>query len=69
MNKPSNKFDLKENKDNNKFIPSEKFLNTNVNMNEKISDVNKSMPYYPLPSNDGYEKFLQTMKKDQCNYF
>ena len=23
------------------------------------------MPYYPLPSNDGYEKFLQTMKKDQ----
>jgi hypothetical protein len=24
------------------------------------------VPYYPLPSNEGYEKFLQKMKKNQC---
>jgi hypothetical protein len=35
-------------------------------MTEKVADINKSVPYYPLPSNEGYEKFLQTMKKDQC---
>jgi predicted acetyltransferase len=28
--------------------------------------VKNSVPYYPLPSNEGYEKFLQVMKKDQC---
>lgn len=46
------------------FQPSEKFLQ--VSIAEKIQDVNKSVPYYPLPSNEGYEKFLQSMKKDQC---
>ncbi len=35
------------------------------NITEK-TDVHKSVPYYPLPSNEGYEKFLQIMKKDQC---
>lgn len=53
------------------FIPNEKFINmTNkdkINIAEKIIETNKSVPYYPLPSNDGYEKFLQSMKKDQCN--
>ena len=33
---------------------------------DKILDFEKTVPYYPLPSNDGYEKFLQKMKKDQC---
>lgn len=58
-----------------KFVPQEKFLINlidffifkNANIAEKVGDVNKSIPYYPLPSNEGYEKFLQTMKKDQCN--
>ncbi len=62
MNKFSNKYDNKENK-------NQKFLNLNVNVAEKISDPSKSVPYYPLPSNDGYEKFLQTMKKDQCKFY
>lgn len=34
---------------------------------DRIIDPNKSIPYYPLPTNEGYEKFLQKMKKDQCN--
>ena len=29
-------------------------------------DSKKSIPYYPLPSNEGYEKFLQTQKKELC---
>lgn len=53
-----------ENKMTSSFQPSEKFLN--VSIADKIQDVNKSVPYYPLPSNEGYEKFLQSMKKDQC---
>ena len=68
MHKHSNKYDLKSEKENKKFVPSEKFLNSNVNISEKINDPNKSVPYYPLPSNDGYEKFLQSMKKEQCNF-
>jgi hypothetical protein len=61
------------------FIPNEKFLvnkpltqgsSTSTNgsplISDKINDINKVVPYYPLPSNEGYEKFLQTMKKDQC---
>ena len=27
----------------------------------------KGMAFYPLPSSDEYEKFLQKIKKDQCN--
>lgn len=55
-----------ENKTLSSFQPSEKFLN--VSIADKIQDLNKSVPYYPLPSNEGYEKFLQSMKKDQCKY-
>jgi hypothetical protein len=52
-----------DNKNASQFIPSEKFLNASVV--DKLEDLNKSIPYYPLPSNEGYEKFLQSMKKDQ----
>jgi hypothetical protein len=34
-----------------------------------VEKAEKSVPYYPLPSNEGYEKFLQSMKKEQCIYF
>ena len=36
-----------------------------VSSNEKIEH-SKGVAYYPLPSNDEYEKFLQKIKKDQC---
>lgn len=49
----------------------------NVN-GDKLSNIKSQLansikkdpvPYYPLPSNEGYEKFLQTMKKDICIKF
>jgi hypothetical protein len=66
MNKSTNSINSREsstspNKTN--FVPSEKFLNMSIV--DRVSDPNKSVPYYPLPSNDHYEKFLQSMKKDQ----
>lgn len=60
------------------FIPNEKFISYNFryiifklylfSIKDRIIDPSKSIPYYPLPSNEGYEKFLQKMKKDQCKY-
>ena len=53
------------------FHPNDKFLlhntlNNNENDNPKIKNLNKdALPYYPLPSNEGYELFLQVTKKDQ----
>jgi hypothetical protein len=31
-------------------------------------ELTKGVSFYPLPSNDEYEKFLQKIKKDQCTY-
>ena len=45
---------------------SSKFKFNIFSISERIKDPSKSIPYYPLPSNEGYEKFLQKMKKDQC---
>ena len=48
------------------FKPNDKFLLNNENFNPKIENFNKNaLPYYPLPSNEGYESFLKVMKKDQ----
>lgn len=29
----------------------------------------KGVSFYPLPSNENYEKFLQKFKKEQCKLF
>ena len=49
------------------FKPNDKFLLNNENfIPPKIENFNKNaLPYYPLPSNEGYESFLKVMKKEQ----
>ena len=49
------------------FKPNDKFLLNNDNfIPPKIENFNKNaLPYYPLPSNEGYESFLKVMKKEQ----
>jgi hypothetical protein len=32
------------------------------------SNQEKGVSFYPLPSSDDYEKFLQKIKKEQCNF-
>ena len=46
------------------FHPNDKFLLDNL-QTPKIENLNKdAQPYYPLPSNEGYELFLKVTKKD-----
>jgi hypothetical protein len=48
------------------FHPNDKFLlDTASSTTPKIESLNKdALPYYPLPSNEGYELFLKVTKKD-----
>ena len=48
------------------FHPNDKFLLDNLSQQTpKIENLNKdALPYYPLPSNEGYELFLKVTKKD-----
>ena len=48
------------------FRPNDKFLlNTESQETPKIENLNKdALPYYPLPTNEGYELFLKVTKKD-----
>ena len=48
------------------FQPNDKFLlSTPIDESVKIESLNKdALPYYPLPSNEGYEIFLQVSKKE-----
>ena len=48
------------------FQPNDKFLLDAMNQEPpKIENLNKdALPYYPLPSNEGYELFLKVTKKD-----
>ena len=48
------------------FHPNDKFLlDTESTTTPKIESLNKdALPYYPLPSNEGYELFLKVTKKD-----
>ena len=48
------------------FRPNDKFLlNTETQETPKIENLNKdALPYYPLPTNEGYELFLKVTKKD-----
>ncbi len=48
------------------FHPNDKFLLETPSTNTpKIENLNKdALPYYPLPSNEGYELFLKVTKKD-----
>ena len=48
------------------FRPNDKFLLDSYSQEAlKIENLNKdALPYYPLPSNEGYELFLQVTKKD-----
>jgi hypothetical protein len=48
------------------FHPNDKFLlDTASTTTPKIESLNKdALPYYPLPSNEGYELFLKVTKKD-----
>ena len=48
------------------FRPNDKFLLDNIsNETPKIENLNKdALPYYPLPTNEGYELFLKATKKD-----
>ena len=47
------------------FHPQENFILTNQIEPPKIESFNKdAQPYYPLPSNEGYELFLKVAKKD-----
>ena len=48
------------------FHPNDKFLLDNLSQQSpKIENLNKdALPYYPLPSNEGYELFLKVTKKD-----
>jgi hypothetical protein len=48
------------------FHPNDKFLLDNLSQQfPKIENLNKdALPYYPLPSNEGYELFLKVTKKD-----
>lgn len=38
-------------------------------MKEKCKNSDSITPYYPLPSNDGYENFLKINKKDMCKIY
>ena len=50
-------------KPNSDFLLKDTFYNEEP---EKILNFNKNaLPYYPLPSNEGYETFLKVMKKEQ----
>jgi len=48
------------------FRPNDKFLlDTESHETPKIENLNKdALPYYPLPTNEGYELFLKVTKKD-----
>ena len=48
------------------FHPNDKFLlEKETQETTKIENLNKNaLPYYPLPSNEGYELFLKVSKKD-----
>ena len=48
------------------FRPNDKFLLDSVSQESpKIENLNKdALPYYPLPTNEGYELFLKVTKKD-----
>ena len=48
------------------FHPNDKFLlEKDIQENTKIENLNKNaLPYYPLPTNEGYELFLKVSKKD-----
>jgi hypothetical protein len=48
------------------FRPNDKFLLDSVSQDTpKIENLNKdALPYYPLPTNEGYELFLKVTKKD-----
>ena len=48
------------------FQPNDKFLLDTMNKDPpKIENLNKdALPYYPLPSNEGYELFLKVTKTD-----
>jgi hypothetical protein len=50
-------------KPNSDFLLKDTFYNEEP---EKVLNFNKNaLPYYPLPSNEGYETFLKVMKKEQ----
>ena len=49
-------------KPNSDFLLKDTFYNEEP---EKVLNFNKNaLPYYPLPSNEGYETFLKVMKKE-----
>ena len=50
-------------KPNSEFLLKDKYF---LEEPEKVLNFNKNaLPYYPLPSNEGYETFLKVMKKEQ----
>ena len=52
-------------KPNSDFLLKDSFYNEKEEP-EKVLNFNKNaLPYYPLPSNEGYETFLKVMKKEQ----
>ena len=47
------------------FHPNDNFIVEAPEETPKIENLNKdALPYYPLPSNEGYELFLKVAKKD-----